>query len=153
MSNEQKEREQKTSLSTIHYLKVEIVLPENLLADYRTVTLRPVRFTSSDGSEMRYAAYIRLRHPPFTRRTPLEIDFETAQTYHQNGVIDQTTCRILIVDPAEDIEIVDVTKDVKMEKKQDERKSEQSSSSQPSICPYCANIHDDEVTAIILTLT
>jgi hypothetical protein len=119
MSNERKkEKVPKTSLDTIHYLKVQVVLPESMLTEYCTVSLTPMRYNNAHGTEMRYTAYIRLQHLPFKRKTPLEIDFETGQSYHQDGVIDQTTCRIILVNPVDDREVVDLTTDlenVKME--------------------------------------
>ena len=88
------------------------------MKDHRAVTLRPIRFTCEDGVEYRYSTYLRLRHPPFTGKVPLEVDYEIAQSYHPDGVIDQTTCRLIIDDPVEDREVVDMTNDldnVKME--------------------------------------
>jgi hypothetical protein len=136
MSNERKKSKgPKTSVDTIHFLKVQVVVPESMMTEYCTVDLRPMRYNNTQGAEIRYTAYIRLKHLPFKRRTPIDIDFETGQSYHQDGVIDQTTCRIILVDPAEDREVVDLTTDldnVKMENEDedwDEEKDDHSPSS------------------------
>ena len=118
------QRAQKTCSSTTHFLKVELIIPESVVKDNRSVTLRPTRFTCADGTEFRYSAYLRLRHPPFTGKIPLDVDYEIAQSYHPDGVIDQTTCRLIIVDPVEDREVVDMTHDfenVRMETREEKR--------------------------------
>ena len=118
------QRAQKTCPSTTHFLKVELIIPESVVKDNRSVTLRPIRFTCADGTEFRYSAYLRLRHPPFTGKIPLDVDYEITQSYHPDGVIDQTTCRLIIVDPVEDREVVDMThnfENVRMETREEKR--------------------------------
>ena len=107
------------------------------------VILSPTRYTSVDDVEYRYVAYIKLQHPPFTGKIPLEMYHEYGLTYHIDGVIATTTCRLILEDPVVDREVVDLTTDldnVKMENSEEnkenrrhEQRQYQGSSSPPPL--------------------
>ena len=151
---ERLDRTKMTCPSTPHFVRLEIVFPGNMIFEPPSpIVLRPIRLTNDGYTEFKYSATIENRHPPCLGKEPYAIELDTVQSYHQDGRIDTTTIRVVILDPTRDKCKVDLTTRAwggKVERKQDERKNEQSSSSSPqrNTCPYCANIHDGEVTAI-----
>ena len=95
------DRAKMTCPSTPHYVKVEVVLPGNVILDPRPIVLRPIRYTNGDKTEYSFSAIIKTRHPPCFGKNPYKVELDTLQSYHQDGRIDETTIRVVVMDPTE----------------------------------------------------
>ncbi len=143
---------QRTNPATPHFLKIEVIIPDSMIPEEKAtaVTLRPTRFVCFDAVEHRYVAYIRLKHPPFTGKIPLEMYHEIGLTYHVDEVIDQTTYRLILQDPVEEREVTDMTHDLDNVKIENEEESKDGQGQE--LRPY-QNSHSPPPLERMVTLT
>jgi hypothetical protein len=79
------------------------------MKEHCAVTFRPIRFTNSEGTEIRYSGCVKLCHPPFTGKILLKLDLEIAQS--STKLLDNYRSNRR----SRGIHVVDMTDNVKME--------------------------------------
>ena len=126
---ERLDRSKMTCPSTPHFVQLEVIFPENVIFEPRPILLKPTRLTNDGYTEYKYSVIIENRHPPCFGKDPYNVEVDTVQSYHQDGRIDLTAIRVVVLDPTLDKCKVDLTTQasgVKQERQHDERKRERS---------------------------
>ena len=117
-----------TCPSTPHYVVLEVVLPGNVILEPRPIVLRPVRTTVDGKTKYSFSAVIKARHPPCFGKKPYKVELDTIQSYHQDGRIDETSIRVVVMDPTLNTDIIDLTKEVSSVKLEEEHKDHSNTS-------------------------
>ena len=146
---ERLDRSKMTCPSTPHFVRLDIIFPGNVIFEPPSpIVLRPIRLTNDGYTEFKYSATIENRHPPCLGKEPYTIELDTVQSYHQDGRIDTTTIRVVILDPTRDKCEVDLTTQASgVKQEQEERKRERQ---WPRPQRSSGSFHDDEEVTFTL---
>ena len=110
-----------------------------MILEPRPIVLRPVRTTIDGKTEYSFSAVIKARHPPCFGKNPYKVELDTIQSYHQDGRIDETTIRVVVMDPTLNKDIIDLTKRVSRVKLEEEHEDRSNTS-------YSSNNEERKVT-------